>query len=53
MVPGVGASEILVILVVLLLVMGPKNIPRTARLFGRWMRAAQRAVDDLKKDLEL
>jgi len=50
MMPGVSMSEILVILAVVLLVMGPQGLSRTARLLGQWKRAAQRVMDDVRKE---
>lgn len=50
MLPGMSMSEILVVLVVLLIALGPKSIPRAARRIGQWMRAAQRAMDDIRAE---
>ena len=51
MVPGVSASEVLMILLVVLLVLGPKSIPNAARQMGKWTSAARRAWDDIQKEL--
>jgi sec-independent protein translocase protein TatB len=45
---GIGTSEILIILLIALLVLGPKEIPKVARALGRAMREFQRATDELK-----
>jgi sec-independent protein translocase protein TatB len=45
---GIGTSEILIILLIALLVLGPKEIPKIARTLGRTMREFQRATDELK-----
>ena len=50
MFPGVSMSEILLILFVALLALGPQGLTRTARQLGRYKRAAQRAVDDVRKE---
>ncbi len=50
MVPGVSMSEIMIILFVALLALGPQGLRRTARQLGQWKRAAQRAMDDVRKE---
>jgi sec-independent protein translocase protein TatB len=55
-----GWSEMLVILVVALIVIGPKDLPRVAREIGRWSAKArsmarefQRSLDDMAREAEL
>lgn len=50
---GVGMQEIIVILVVALLVIGPKKLPDLARALGRAIGEFRRAADDLKEDLDI
>jgi len=50
---GIGTGEILVILLVALLVLGPKEIPKIARTLGRTMKDIQRFKDDLRKSVDL
>jgi Sec-independent protein translocase protein TatA len=50
MFPGVSMSEILVILFVALLALGPQGLTRTARQLGRYKRAAQHAMEDIRKE---
>src|SRR3954447_15363947 len=38
---GIGYSELLVIAIVGLVVIGPKDLPRVMRLVGRWIGKAQ------------
>jgi sec-independent protein translocase protein TatB len=45
---GIGTTEILVILLIALLILGPKEIPKIARTLGRTMREFQRAKDELR-----
>ena len=49
---GVGTSELIIILLIALLILGPKEIPKVARTIGRGMREIQRAKDELKKNIE-
>lgn len=49
---GVGSSELVIILIIALLILGPKEIPKVARTLGRGMRELQRAKDELKKNIE-
>ena len=49
---GVGTSELIIILLIALLILGPKEIPKVARTLGRGMRELQRAKDELKKNIE-
>lgn len=55
-----GWSEMAIILVVALLVIGPKDLPRVAREIGRWSAKArsmarefQRSLDDMAREAEL
>lgn len=49
---GIGTSEILIILLIAILVLGPKEIPKIARTIGRGMRQLQRAKDELRQTLD-
>jgi len=49
---GIGTSEILIILLIALLVLGPKEIPKVARTLARGMRELQRAKDELRQTLD-
>ena len=49
---GVGTSELIIILMIALLILGPKEIPKIARTLGRGMREIQRAKDELRKNIE-
>jgi sec-independent protein translocase protein TatB len=55
-----GWSEMMVILVVALLVIGPKDLPRVAREVGKWAAKArsmardfQRSLDEMAREAEL
>lgn len=49
---GLGTAELIIILLVALIVLGPNEIPKVARTLGRGLRELQRAKDDLKKNIE-
>jgi Tat protein translocase TatB subunit len=53
---GIGMPEILVILVVALIVIGPKRLPEVARTLGKGFAEFKKATDDfqesVRKDLE-
>ncbi len=48
----VGFSELLVIAVVALLVLGPERLPRAARMAGSFMRKARNSFEGLKAEVE-
>ncbi len=48
----VGFSELLVIAVVALLVLGPERLPRAARFAGLWVRRARAQWYSVKAELE-
>lgn len=49
---GIGTSEILIILLIALLVLGPKEIPKLAKTLGRGMRELERAKNELRQSIE-
>ncbi len=49
---GLGTAELLIILFIALVILGPKELPKVARTLGRGIRELQRAKDDLKKNIE-
>lgn len=50
---GLGVTEILLILVVALLVLGPKRLPEAARSLGRSMAEFRRASNEIRSSLNL
>ena len=48
---SVGAGEWLVLLAVVLVVVGPKRLPSTARKFGQYYAKFRRAADGIKRQL--
>lgn len=50
---GIGVQELAIILVIALLVFGPKRMPELARLLGRGMGEFRKASHDLRQSLAL
>lgn len=48
---GIGAQELIVILVIALLVFGPKRLPELARSLGKGLAEFRRASNDLRQSL--
>lgn len=48
---GVGFGEWFVLLAVILVVVGPKRLPATARKFGQYYAKFRRAADSFKRQL--
>lgn len=48
---GIGTPELLVILVVALIVLGPERLPEVARMLGRAMAELRRATSGLTDEL--
>lgn len=48
---GIGMPELIVILVVALIVLGPEKLPEIARSLGKGLSAFKKAADDIKEDI--
>ena len=48
---GIGMPELILILALALIVLGPKRLPEIARALGKGMAEFRRATDDLKEEL--
>lgn len=48
----IGFSELVVIALVGLIVLGPKRLPEVARTAGKWMARFRRLVADVKQDFD-
>lgn len=50
--PSIGFGEILVILLLGLIIFGPKRLPEMGRTVGRSLREFRRAAADLRAEIE-
>jgi sec-independent protein translocase protein TatB len=48
---GVDFSEIMVIMIVALIVIGPERLPKVARTMGEWWGRLQRYINRIKQDV--
>ena len=48
----VGFSELVVIGLIALIVLGPKRLPEVARTAGKWMGQLRRFINNVKQDLD-
>jgi len=48
---GIGTGELLVILVVALIIIGPNKLPELARVLGKGLAEFRKAADDLKSSV--
>lgn len=49
---GIGTGEILVILLIALLILGPKELPKVARTIGKTLRELQRTKDEIRESID-
>lgn len=49
---GIGMPELIVILVIALIVLGPQKLPDLARSLGKGLAEFRRATDDFKRNIE-
>ena len=46
----IGTNELLIILVVVLLIFGPKNLPKLGKMFGKTMSNFKKGMDESEED---
>lgn len=49
---GIGLPELVVILVLALLILGPQRLPELARAIGQGMAELKRATQDLREEID-
>lgn len=47
----IGFTEMVIVAVVALIVLGPERLPKVAKQAGQWMSKLRRYVDDVKSDI--
>ncbi len=50
---GIGFNEVIIILVLALIIIGPKKLPDIAKALGKGYREFRRAFDDVKSEFDL
>ncbi|MBU0700840.1 twin-arginine translocase TatA/TatE family subunit [bacterium] len=50
---GIGTQEIIVILIIALIVVGPRKLPEIGRALGRGLREIKKATDEIKDQMSL
>ena len=48
----VGFSEVVIIAIIALVILGPERLPKVARTLGFWVGKARRMVADVKSDID-
>lgn len=51
--PSIGAPELLVIIVLALIIFGPRRLPEIGRTVGKSMREFRRAASQLRAEIEM
>jgi sec-independent protein translocase protein TatA len=51
-VPSIGFGEILIILVLALIIFGPRRLPEMGRTIGRSLREFRRATSEIRSEIE-
>ena len=49
---GIGISELLLILAIALIILGPKRLPEIARALGKGLNEFRKAANDIKSTLD-
>lgn len=50
---GIGMPELIIILVIALIILGPKKLPGIARALGKGMAEFRKATNEIKENLNL
>lgn len=49
---GLGTGELLVVLALALIFIGPEKLPAIATALGKFVRRIQRSMDEIKEDIQ-
>ncbi|MFH1097863.1 MAG: Sec-independent protein translocase protein TatB [Candidatus Desantisbacteria bacterium] len=50
---GIGTQELIVIMIIALIVVGPRKLPEIGRALGRGLREIKKATDDIKNQVSI
>jgi len=50
---GIGTQELIVILIIALIVVGPRKLPEIGRALGRGLREIKKATDEIKNHVSI
>jgi len=50
---GIGMQELIIVLLIALIILGPKKLPEIARALGRGFAEFKRATDDFQQNLKV
>ncbi len=50
---GIGTQELIVILIIALIVIGPNRLPEIGRILGRGLREIKKAADEIKDQVSI
>jgi TatA/E family protein of Tat protein translocase len=50
---GIGMPELIIVLVIALIILGPKKLPSIARALGKGMAEFRKATNEIKENLNL
>lgn len=48
----IGTNELIIVLVVVLIIFGPKNLPKLGKMFGKTMKGFKEGINDGDEDDE-
>ena len=51
--PQIGWSEILIIVVLTIIIVGPKDVPVVLRKVGSWIRSFKRYINNIQKEISV
>ncbi|MBK5211030.1 MAG: twin-arginine translocase TatA/TatE family subunit [Coriobacteriia bacterium] len=49
---GIGAPELIIILVVVLVLFGPKQLPKLGKMFGKTVKEARKGMDSFNDEMK-
>ena len=48
----IGPQELIIVLIIVLVIFGPKNLPKLGKMFGKTMKNFKEGMDDVEDDGE-